>query len=55
MSLIEDFHYNGHRLLNDFPECAQILDKYRINPGNVGFGQKRDLQFASMIEVSDPI
>lgn len=50
--LIGDFHYNGHRLLNDFPECAQILDKYRINPGNVGFGQKRDLQFASMIEVA---
>lgn len=50
--LIGDFHYNGHRLLNDFPECAQVLDKYRINPGNVGYGQKRDLQFASMIEVA---
>jgi (E)-4-hydroxy-3-methylbut-2-enyl-diphosphate synthase len=50
--LIGDFHYNGHRLLNDFPECAEVLDKYRINPGNVGYGQKRDLQFASMIEVA---
>jgi (E)-4-hydroxy-3-methylbut-2-enyl-diphosphate synthase len=50
--LIGDFHYNGHRLLNDFPQCAQVLDKYRINPGNVGYGQKRDLQFASMIEVA---
>ncbi|HLF66041.1 MAG TPA: flavodoxin-dependent (E)-4-hydroxy-3-methylbut-2-enyl-diphosphate synthase [Gammaproteobacteria bacterium] len=50
--LIGDFHYNGHRLLNDYPECAQVLDKYRINPGNVGYGQKRDLQFASMIAVA---
>ncbi len=50
--LIGDFHYNGHRLLNDYPECAEVLDKYRINPGNVGYGQKRDLQFASMIAVA---
>ena len=44
------FHYNGHKLLSDFPELAQALDKYRINPGNVGFGQKRDRQFEIMIE-----
>lgn len=50
--LIGDFHYNGHRLLKDFPDCAQVLDKYRINPGNVGFGEKHDKQFASMIEVA---
>lgn len=48
--LIGDFHYNGHRLLADFPECAQTLAKYRINPGNVGHGKKRDEQFAQMIE-----
>ncbi len=47
--LVGDFHYNGHRLLNDHPECARALAKYRINPGNVGFGKKRDLQFATMI------
>ena len=40
--LVGDFHYNGHRLLTDYPECAQALSKYRINPGNVGFGKKRD-------------
>lgn len=50
--LIGDFHYNGHRLLSDFPECAQMLAKYRINPGNVGHGKKRDDQFAQMIEVA---
>lgn len=50
--LVGDFHYNGHRLLADVPECATALAKYRINPGNVGFGQKRDSQFSSMIEVA---
>ncbi len=50
--LIGDFHYNGHMLLKNYPECAKALDKYRINPGNVGFGQKRDKQFAEMIEVA---
>ena len=47
--LVGDFHYNGHRLLNDFPQCAMALAKYRINPGNVGFGQKKDVQFAQII------
>ena len=50
--LIGDFHYNGHRLLADFPPCAQALSKYRINPGNVGKGDKRDRQFGQMIEVA---
>jgi (E)-4-hydroxy-3-methylbut-2-enyl-diphosphate synthase len=50
--LVGDFHYNGHKLLNDFPECAQALSKYRINPGNVGQGAKRDTQFAQMIETA---
>ena len=50
--LIGDFHYNGHRLLADHPECAQALAKYRINPGNVGHGRKRDEQFAQMIEIA---
>ncbi|HEX7634679.1 MAG TPA: flavodoxin-dependent (E)-4-hydroxy-3-methylbut-2-enyl-diphosphate synthase [Noviherbaspirillum sp.] len=50
--LVGDFHYNGHKLLNDFPDCAQVLSKYRINPGNVGQGAKRDTQFAQMIEVA---
>lgn len=50
--IIGDFHYNGHRLLSKYPECAEALDKYRINPGNVGFGDKRDSQFAAMIEVA---
>jgi (E)-4-hydroxy-3-methylbut-2-enyl-diphosphate synthase len=50
--LVGDFHYNGHTLLNDFPDCAQALSKYRINPGNVGQGAKRDTQFAQMIEVA---
>lgn len=50
--LIGDFHYNGHRLLTDYPDCAQALSKYRINPGNVGFGRKRDIQFGTMIETA---
>ena len=50
--LVGDFHFNGHRLLEDYPECAQALAKYRINPGNVGSGEKRDAQFASMIEAA---
>ena len=50
--LIGDFHYNGHRLLTDYPACAETLSKYRINPGNVGKGEKRDKQFAQMIEAA---
>ncbi len=50
--LIGDFHFNGHRLLADYPECAQALAKYRINPGNVGRGEKRDSQFATLIELA---
>ncbi len=50
--LIGDFHYNGHRLLTDYPACAQALSKYRINPGNVGKGEKHDRQFSQMIEVA---
>ncbi len=50
--LVGDFHYNGHRLLTEFPDCAQALSKYRINPGNVGKGEKGDKQFAQMIEVA---
>ena len=50
--LIGDFHYNGHRLLAEYPECAQVLAKYRINPGNVGHGRKRDEQFAQMIGIA---
>jgi (E)-4-hydroxy-3-methylbut-2-enyl-diphosphate synthase len=50
--LVGDFHYNGHTLLRDFPECARALSKYRINPGNVGQGAKRDSQFAQMIAVA---
>jgi len=50
--LIGDFHFNGHKLLSDVRECAEILAKYRINPGNVGRGKKRDAQFASMIETA---
>ena len=50
--LIGDFHYNGHTLLTRYTECAQALDKYRINPGNVGFGRKKDAQFATMIEAA---
>ena len=48
--LIGDFHYNGHKLLTQYPDCARALAKYRINPGNVGKGAKRDEQFATMIE-----
>ena len=50
--LIGDFHYNGHRLLTDFPACAEALSKYRINPGNVGKGDKHDRQFGQMIEAA---
>ncbi len=50
--LIGDFHFNGHKLLREHPECAQALAKYRINPGNVGRGSKRDPQFAEMIEIA---
>jgi len=50
--LVGDFHFNGHKLLADFPECARVLAKYRINPGNVGRGAKRDEQFATMIEIA---
>ena len=50
--LIGDFHYNGHRLLSDYPACAQALSKYRINPGNVGKGDKRDKQFGQMIDAA---
>ncbi len=50
--LIGDFHYIGHKLLNKYPDCAQGLAKYRINPGNVGFGRKKDEQFQSMIETA---
>ena len=50
--LVGDFHYNGHKLLADYPDCAQALSKYRINPGNVGKGAKKDAQFAQMIEVA---
>jgi (E)-4-hydroxy-3-methylbut-2-enyl-diphosphate synthase len=50
--LVGDFHYNGHKLLTDYPECAKALSKYRINPGNVGQGAKRDTQFAQMIEIA---
>jgi (E)-4-hydroxy-3-methylbut-2-enyl-diphosphate synthase len=50
--LVGDFHFNGHKLLTDYPDCANALAKYRINPGNVGTGEKRDTQFATMIEVA---
>lgn len=50
--LIGDFHYNGHRLLTEHPACAEALSKYRINPGNVGFGKKKDEQFGQMIELA---
>jgi (E)-4-hydroxy-3-methylbut-2-enyl-diphosphate synthase len=50
--LIGDFHYIGHKLLGDHPACAEALDKYRINPGNVGFKNKRDLQFGRIIEIA---
>jgi (E)-4-hydroxy-3-methylbut-2-enyl-diphosphate synthase len=50
--LIGDFHYNGHTLLTDEPACAEALAKYRINPGNVGFGRKKDTQFAAIVEIA---
>lgn len=50
--LVGDFHYNGHKLLTDHPACAEALGKYRINPGNVGYKAKRDVQFSTMIEVA---
>ena len=50
--LVGDFHFNGHRLLESYPDCAQALAKYRINPGNVGSGQTRDSSFAAMIEIA---
>nr|VFJ49037.1 MAG: (E)-4-hydroxy-3-methylbut-2-enyl-diphosphate synthase [Candidatus Kentron sp. FM]VFJ62666.1 MAG: (E)-4-hydroxy-3-methylbut-2-enyl-diphosphate synthase [Candidatus Kentron sp. FM]VFK09710.1 MAG: (E)-4-hydroxy-3-methylbut-2-enyl-diphosphate synthase [Candidatus Kentron sp. FM] len=50
--LVGDFHYNGHRLLTDYPDCGEALAKYRINPGNVGFGERQDTQFATMIELA---
>jgi (E)-4-hydroxy-3-methylbut-2-enyl-diphosphate synthase len=50
--LVGDFHYNGHRLLSEFPACAEALSKYRINPGNVGKGDKHDKQFAQMVEAA---
>jgi 4-hydroxy-3-methylbut-2-en-1-yl diphosphate synthase IspG/GcpE len=50
--LIGDFHYIGHKLLADHPACAEALDKYRINPGNVGFRNKRDLQFGQIVEMA---
>ncbi len=52
LPLVGDFHYNGHTLLTDYPDCAQALSKYRINPGNVGQGAKRDTQFSQMIELA---
>lgn len=50
--LVGDFHYNGHRLLSDHPACAETLSKYRINPGNVGRGDKHDIQFAQMVQAA---
>ena len=50
--LIGDFHFNGHRLLAKYPACAEALDKYRINPGNVGRGKKKDEQFATIVEIA---
>src|SRR6476469_3656833 len=50
--LIGDFHYVGHTLLTNHPDAAEALDKYRINPGNVGFGEKKDRQFATLIELA---
>ena len=52
MPIIGDFHYNGHVLLTKFPDCAAALDKYRINPGNVGHGRRRDEQFATICKVA---
>lgn len=50
--LIGDFHFNGHRLLAKYPACAEALDKYRINPGNVGRGKKKDEQFSTIVEIA---
>jgi (E)-4-hydroxy-3-methylbut-2-enyl-diphosphate synthase len=50
--IVGDFHYNGHTLLTDYPDCAEALDKYRINPGNVGFKNKRDPQFTQIVEMA---
>src|SRR5581483_1910099 len=50
--LIGDFHYNGHQLLSAEPACAEALAKYRINPGNVGFGRKRDVQFSTIVDIA---
>ncbi len=50
--IVGDFHYNGHTLLTDYPACAEALDKYRINPGNVGFKNKRDPQFTQIVEMA---
>ncbi len=50
--IIGDFHFNGHKLLQKYPECAELLAKYRINPGNVGKGSKRDVQFSQMVEMA---
>ena len=50
--IIGDFHYNGHVLLTKYPECAKTLDKYRINPGNVGAGQRRDEQFSTICKIA---
>src|SRR5580765_4254743 len=50
--LVGDFHYNGHKLVTEYPDCAKALAKYRINPGNVGHGKKRDEQFSILIETA---
>src|SRR5277367_1000566 len=50
--IIGDFHYNGHVLLTKFPDCARALDKYRINPGNVGAGKRRDEQFSTICDIA---
>src|SRR5579862_4691226 len=50
--IVGDFHYIGHKLLAEHPACAEALDKYRINPGNVGFKNKRDLQFGKIVEIA---
>ena len=50
--IVGDFHYNGHTLLTDYPGCAEALDKYRINPGNVGFKNKRDPQFTQIVDMA---
>ncbi len=52
VALVGDFHYNGHTLLNEFPDCAQALAKYRINPGNVGRGARRDANFAAIVQAA---